>query len=259
MHAHVVLGVLGGVLFVSPVVLAQAVDRTTDLQPFNTLELSACFDTRVGPGTPERVTVTATPEQHELIVVEQSGSTLDVKLKNGWDDGNVVCRGERVRVEVTASFAGNEPFAIHSRGSGNVDAEIPTASKLDASVSGSGNMTLRGAGQDCEVSVAGSGDVVARSLDCAATTEVEISGSGSVTLQGKTKSCEVEVNGSGDVRAQDYACDSADVEINGSGSVDLPAIQALEAEIHGSGDVTYSGEPTLRGMDIHGSGRLRKR
>ena len=120
-------------------------------------------------------------------------------------------------------------------------------------------MALRGGAEDCELSVAGSGDLEASKLDCVRATEVEVNGSGSVTMEGKTKDCEFEIHGSGNVRAQGYACDSADVEIAGSGSVDLPTLSALDVEIHGSGDVTYGGEPTLRGVDIHGSGRLRKR
>ena len=58
--------------------------------------------------------------------------------------------------------------------------------------------------------------------------------------------------------ANDYACDSADVEINGSGSVDLAQIAELAVEIHGSGDVTYRGEPKLRRMEVHGSGGVRQ-
>jgi hypothetical protein len=259
MQPHVVLGVIASAVLCTPVVLAQAVDRTTNLQPFNSLELRSCFDTKIAPGTPERVIVSATPDQHDRIAVEQQGSTVEIGLKNGWQDGDVVCRGGRVQVQVVASFAANEPFAIHSAGSGNVDAEVPAASKLKTEVAGSGNVAVRGAAEDCELSVAGSGDVAASSLDCARAAEVEVAGSGSVTLRGKTKDCEFEVHGSGDVRAQDYACDSAEVEINGSGSVDLGTVAALDVEIHGSGDVTYSGEPTLRGMDLHGSGSLRKR
>ena len=86
MQAQIVLGVIASALLASPAVLAQAVDRATNLQPFTTLELRGCFDTKIAPGTPERVTVNATPEQHERIVVEQDGSTVEVGLKNGWED-----------------------------------------------------------------------------------------------------------------------------------------------------------------------------
>ena len=90
------------------------------------------------------------------------------------------------------------------------------------------------------------------------TTEVAVHGSGDATLQGKTKSCEFAIHGSGDVTANDYACDSAEVEINGSGSVDLAQIAELAVEIHGSGDVSYRGEPKLRRMEVHGSGSVRQ-
>ena len=127
---------------------------------------------------------------------------------------------------------------------------------MAASVAGSGDLALRGSAGECEITIAGSGSVVARALECATTTEVAVHGSGDATLRGKTKTCEFEIHGSGDVTASDYACDSADVEINGSGSVDLAEIADLAVEIHGSGDVNYRGEPKLRRMEVHGSGGL---
>jgi hypothetical protein len=203
--------------------------------------------------------VSATAEQHSRIRVEQSGDTVTVEpLDDRGDVWREFCRGERIQIRVSASFAKDGPVNLHVRGSGDLDAEVPAAATLSASVAGSGDLAVRGSAADCEITISGSGDVRGRALDCATSTEVAVHGSGDVTLQGKTKTCSFEVHGSGDVTANDYACQSADVQINGSGSVDLANVAEIAVEVHGSGEVSYRGEPKLRRMEIHGSGGLRQ-
>jgi hypothetical protein len=238
---------------------SQPVERTQDLKPFTTLELNGCFDTKLATGASNRIVVSATPEQHDKLRVEQSGDVVSVGSVEGWRESWNLCRGNHIEIVVTASFAKDGPVDLRVSGSGDLDAEVPTVAKLSASVSGSGNLVLRGAARDCELTVSGSGGVSARSLDCAATTKVAVRGSGGATLQGKTQSCGFEIHGSGGVSADDYACESADVAIHGSGSVELAKIADIAVEINGSGDVTYRGEPKLRRMNIHGSGGLRQR
>jgi len=259
MQAQISLTLIVTGLLLSPAVLvAQTVERATDLQPFDTLELRGCFDAKLAAGTPQRVVVKATAEQHERLSVQQSGNTVTIGPAEAWSGTDVLCRGERVTVQITASFAKDRPVTLRVRGSGDLDADVPAASKLAVEIQGSGDLTLRGSAADCELEISGSGEVVARPLECAVSTDVEVHGSGSVTLQGKTKTCDFDIHGSGNVAAQDFACESADVDVSGSGSIDLASIKSLGAEIHGSGNVRYRGEPTLRAVEVHGSGRLQK-
>jgi hypothetical protein len=240
--------------------LSQAVERAQDLKTFSTLELDGCFDTKLVPGSPNRIVVTATAEQHDKIRIEQDGETVTVgPTDRDWGGfWNNWCRDGAIAVLVTANFAKDSPVDLRVRGSGDLDAEVPAAARLTASVAGSGDITLRGSAGDCEISIAGSGDVRARTLECAGETEVDVHGSGDATLQGRTKTCSFEVHGSGDVAASDYACESADVAIHGSGSVGLSTVADIAVEIHGSGDVSYRGEPRVRRLNVHGSGELRR-
>ncbi len=259
MQAHIVPIVIVAAWLAGPTAaFSQPVERAQDLKPFTTLELKGCFDTKLVPGSVNRITVSATAEQHEKIRIEQDGDTVTVAPTDWGDFWGSWCRGATIKVLVSASFAKDGPVDLRLQGSGDLDAEVPAAATLNASVSGSGDLALHGSAGACEIKIAGSGDVTARALECATTTEVAVHGSGDATLQGKTKSCEFAIHGSGDVTANDYACDSADVEINGSGSVDLAQIAELAVEIHGSGDVTYRGEPKLRRMEVHGSGGVRQ-
>ncbi|HVS23100.1 MAG TPA: DUF2807 domain-containing protein [Gammaproteobacteria bacterium] len=240
MRARIRLIVSSALVLTSPAAFAQAVDKTTDLKPFETLVIGGCFESRLAPGTPERVVVNATAAQHERIRVVQDGKTVKIGFpeERGSDDYNI-CREGKIRVSVTANFAKDRPVELRLAGSGSLDADVPRAAKLTTTIAGSGNTD-------------------ARALDCGASAKVAVHGSGGTKLNGKTKACEFRINGSGDVGADEFACESADVQINGSGSVALAKIGQLKVAVNGSGNVKYRGDPTLLGVDIHGSGRVQK-
>jgi putative autotransporter adhesin-like protein len=255
---HVLRTLLAAAALAAPIaVSAQVSEKSEDLERFTAFELNGCFDAKLEAGTPQRITIRASAEQLARVRVRKTGGTVIVEPTDGWQSGFDLCR-DKIEVLVTANFDGGSPVELRVRGSGNLDAQVPAASRLTARVSGSGDLTLRGGAQNCEIEVAGSGDATAHALDCSAATQVAVHGSGSATLEGQTRSCGFEVQGSGDVVARDFSCDIAEVEINGSGSVELASIGEIDVEIHGSGDVSYRGQPTLRDIDIHGSGRLRK-
>jgi hypothetical protein len=242
-------------------VFAQPVERARDLEAFSSLEVRGCFDVKLSPGASPRLVVSATAEQHEKVEIEQHGGTVTIgQVSGAWGGLGGLCGlggGNRVLVNVTARFAKDAPFAVEVHGSGDVEAHVPEASRLSAAVAGSGDLLLEASADTCEISIAGSGDVTARALECATRAEVGVHGSGDAVLEGKTRSCAYDIHGSGDINASGFACESAEVEISGSGSVDLAAIADLAVEIRGSGDVTYRGEPKLKRMDVHGSGGVR--
>jgi hypothetical protein len=256
MRARIRLAISIPFLLGSAAALAQAADKATDLKPFDRLQIEGCFEVRLAPGTPTRAVVTATPDQQQRIRVEQDGNR--VKVGFAQHDDYSVCRGDPIRVSITASFATTDSVQLGIAGSGSLDANVPRAAKLDAEVAGSGRIALRGAAGDCKLTIAGSGNADATALDCDSSAKVGVHGSGSVKLTGRTQTCEFEVNGSGGVAADGFACDSADVEINGSGSVGLAKLTSLKVEINGSGNVKYRGDPSVRDVAVHGSGRIIK-
>jgi hypothetical protein len=236
--------------------LAQPVDKATDLKPFDRLQIDGCFQARLAPGAPGRAVVSATAEQQQHIRVEQDGKRVRIGFAE--HDDYSACRGDPIRVNITASFAAGDSVDLGIAGSGSLDADVPRAAKLAAEIAGSGRIVLRGAAGDCKLTIAGSGAVDANQLACDSSAKIGVHGSGSVKLAGKAQACEFEINGSGGVTAEDFECASADVEINGSGSVGLAKLASLKVEINGSGNVKYRGDPTMRDVSVHGSGRIIK-
>ena len=116
-------------------------------------------------------------------------------------------------------------------------------------------MTLTAKALD-QLAIAGSGDIVANSLD-AKSMKVSISGSGNVTLAGKASELEVHISGSGDVKAGKLASQAARVSIAGSGDATVWARETLKVSVAGSGDVRYYGDPAVQ-RSVAGSGSVKR-
>jgi hypothetical protein len=109
-----------------------------------------------------------------------------------------------------------------------------------------------------EIGIAGSGKIFAHQHpvnieNC----NIEIAGSGDVYLKGMVKKAAIEIAGSGDLKALDCKFSQLNVEIAGSGSVEAHVTDTLNVEIAGSGKVNYTGNPTVS-TDIAGSGKVKK-
>jgi hypothetical protein len=105
------------------------------------------------------------------------------------------------------------------------------------------------------VSVSGSGDIQVTGLK-AGELEARVTGSGDVTLKGSAERLRAEVTGSGDVHAGDLSAKNARVNVTGSGDVTVRATAELEATVTGSGDVNYYGNPPQVNKHVTGSGDI---
>jgi hypothetical protein len=141
-------------------------------------------------------------------------------------------------------------------GSGNLTAEIE-AGDVDADVSGSGDLNLKGKMRSIDSNISGSGKV---SFDGAISgyAEIGISGSGKFMASGSADEIKTTISGSGKVMAGDLVVNKCDVRISGSGDVEINVKSSLDANISGSGTVTYKGNPSQVNSHSSGSGRIRK-
>ncbi|OSZ79224.1 hypothetical protein CAP35_13490 [Chitinophagaceae bacterium IBVUCB1] len=110
--------------------------------------------------------------------------------------------------------------------------------------------------------------------------KIELNGSGSINIKDslKTESLTVEINGSGSVYSYPNYFQNLALEINGSGNlnmrqatgkyvhakiagsgnIEVTVQEKLDANISGSGDIKYWGNPSTVNTDVSGSGRIRK-
>ena len=106
-----------------------------------------------------------------------------------------------------------------------------------------------------EVSISGSGDI--NILDFKNNNlSLNISGSGNIIGNGEVETLVVKINGSGNLMSKEIKSKSATITINGSGDAKIWASDSISAQINGSGDIEYSGNPINVKSKINGSGDI---
>ena len=171
-------------------------------------------------------------------VIESKGSIdLDVKLGSEY---SVVVEADDNLFDVIRTEVDGDSLVIDSKGS--------WTSKHDTVV----HVTLP---KLLALGVQGSGD--ARIHDYSGDKlGVKIQGSGDVVANGQAARLHLVIQGSGDADFSKLTADEVLVRVDGSGDAKVNAAKSIEATIHGSGDVTWSGNASDVNSEVYGSGEL---
>lgn len=150
----------------------------------------------------------------------------------------------------------NDDFHFALNGSGDFSLDELTTQNADLCVAGSGSLHLQTLKANTTVfNLIGSGDVYVSTLE-SDTLTTTITGSGSASLDGKVTRQTVQLSGSGSYRAATLESTTADVTVSGSGNGQVWVTEQLEANVVGSGDVTYRGGAAVT-QHVTGSGNIR--
>lgn len=127
--------------------------------------------------------------------------------------------------------------------------------------SGSGTMEVNSPvrSEEFYAGLSGSGDIIMDKLE-AEELSVSISGSADLKIKGgKINQAEIKQSGSGDFHGENLAIDVLEVSKSGSGDTHVGDLGKVSLSASGSGDVIYSGSPTIGNIRTSGSSSLRKR
>jgi hypothetical protein len=187
----------------------------------------------------------------------------------GWRDGNnkitayvTMTKIEYLGVGGSGDLVGDGKFStddleLKVSGSGSMQIEVDAKGEMKADVSGSGDIDLKGTCQNFDSGISGSGKVNAQ-VAISGKAEVSISGSGKLVASGSASEIKARISGSGKVLASNLEVSRCNVHISGSGDVEINVKDALDANISGSGSVSYKGNPSQLNSHSSGSGHVRK-
>ena len=132
---------------------------------------------------------------------------------------------------------------------------MPILTQLTASGSITGTVSYFDMpGRTMSIDVAGSGDVTARDITVK-NLKLKISGSGSFEATGKAQNMTAAISGSGNIKAVGLKTENTAISISGSGFAKVWVTTFLRADISGSGNIWYKGNPIID-RQISGSGSL---
>jgi hypothetical protein len=146
---------------------------------------------------------------------------------------------------------------LNVSGSGSLFLDADATGEVDADVSGSGDIDLKGNFGSFSSSVSGSGKVIL-SATIREQASFGVSGSGRIEASGSADNVKTNISGSGKVMAADLETNRCEVRISGSGDVEIAVKNELDANISGSGSVSYRGNPGKVNSHSSGSGKVRK-
>jgi len=225
-------------------------------------------------GSPQKVEIEGDQKFiDEELEVKVDGGKLSIGRESnwGWNWGD---DNEKITVYVTVpdiegvSVSGSGDLLGENKittsrlnlsvsGSGTLTLDADVSGDVDANLSGSGKLNLKGKCRDFDSSVSGSGKMDI-ALAIAERAEFGVSGSGKVTASGTAQEAKATISGSGKVLAADLVVDRCDIRISGSGGVEINVTKELDANISGSGSVGYKGNPAHVNSHSSGSGNVRK-
>jgi Putative auto-transporter adhesin, head GIN domain len=206
------------------------VTETRDIRNFDGVRVNGNFEVHLIDDNRYKVVVEGDDSVIDYLDSYVSDGVLVLQTRNGYSN-----RGNRIRIWVYAP----DVYEVELNGSGTVvtDNIHNFGDYLDVKLNGSGDIRLRGD---------------------AKTVEVENTGSGDIRLIGNGRRITAHTTGSGDIDALDFVVDEAEAKTWGSGDIFLNIWRYLFAEINGSGDIIYAGNPRVDAYRT-GSGTFRRR
>ncbi len=247
--------------------------ETRDVRKFTKITFAHPGKLYLKQGSPQRVELEGEAGILKEVETVVDGNHLKIRKKNeGWFNWGLsdsekiivyitVADIEGINVSGSGDIIGQSKIKagdidIRVSGSGSLTVEID-AREVDADVAGSGDIRLSGHFRSLDTDVSGSGKVIlSASIDESA--EFDVSGSGRIEANGNTNRVKVSVSGSGKVMAADLKANRCEVRISGSGSVAVNVVDELNANISGSGSVSYRGSPRKVNSHSSGSGKVKK-
>jgi hypothetical protein len=248
--------------------------ETRDLPTFTRISFGVSGKAYVRQGNEQKVVLEGNPDLLQEIETEVRGDRLLIRSRNNsWFDWNWR-NTDRVTVYITVkditglSVSGSGDMIAETivnggsldfnvSGSGSLEAEIDATGDVEADVSGSGVIHFKGKCRSLDSDISGSGRVIFDG-QVASRAKFDLTGSGRLEASGSAQSVLTLVSGSGRVMAANFETERCEVRITGSGDVQINVKSELDANITGSGSVSYRGNPNHINSHASGSGRVRK-
>ncbi|OON70554.1 head GIN domain-containing protein [Hymenobacter sp. CRA2] len=173
-------------------------------------------------------------------VILTQGSRQEVRVegqRNILDVLETELNGDELQIEYGhARVVGHDPVKVYIT--------VPSLSEVEVSGSGALRSASPWTAGSFRVQVSGSGEAE-MNLAQVDGLRTSVSGSGEVKLRGNAATNNINISGSGKVSAYDLSTQDTYASISGSGKAYVRAARTLSAEISGSGTIYYRGNPTV--------------
>jgi hypothetical protein len=224
-------------------------------------------------GSTQKVEIEGKKDILEEIETEVEGSRLVIGKEGKWSNWDwdndekvnvyiTVVNIEALSVSGSGDLIGETKLTagnldLNVSGSGSLKIDVDASGDVEADVSGSGDLEMKGKCRSFDSDVSGSGSVRVDAA-IAEMADFGLSGSGKIYASGTSSSVKTSISGSGKLLAANLETNRCEVRISGSGDVEINVKNELDANISGSGSISYKGNPSKVNSHASGSGSVRK-
>jgi len=195
------------------------ISKSRQFSKFEEIEVANNSDVEIYRGNEQKVEVS----DYENIIKYTQATVEGGRLIIKNEPENINISNSRSKVIIYTPYA---IHVLHISGSGNIVLKDAFNDISKVSISGSGDIEAE---QPCELNKL----------------NASITGSGDLLFKGTANEISLHISGSGDIKFSEVKATSVNCRISGSGDASVFATGKLEANISGSGDIEYFGHPTI--------------
>lgn len=207
------------------------------LSEFTEVENQTVVDVEIVQGDEQKVVVEGDQNIMDQLQMNVHGNELSIDLRDG-------CYNHfELKVYITVPYL--EKVSVKSTGDVFIDdfdgldyLTLKTSSTGD--IIGTGVLEVDNV-LELRTSSTGNIDLEAYTYDLNAS----ISGTGDITLVGSCKNQDVEMNSTGKYKAYDFESENCTIRVSGTGDAKLNVSEQLDVHISSTGDVYYLGSPRV--------------
>jgi hypothetical protein len=195
----------------------EIIEEVREVSGFNKIKLTGMGRVILTQGEEESLAIWADENLLQYVTTKVSANTLQIRFENNVN----LIPTETIILRIGFKNLGS----INSSGAVSIESGLLNAERLEILAKGTGMVNIS--------------SLVATEL------VVDIRGEGDIVIAGYVESQEIELNGLGNYNSPNLQSVETKIVVSGDGSAVVWAVDTLDVEINGVGDVSYFGSPTL--------------
>jgi len=201
--------------------------RMRTLSEFHTLNISGNFEVTVDANNSQKIEIDANDDVLPFVITEVKNKQLNISTSK--DLGKTTF----VKLKISMKYLKE----INASGISEIVVKNINSDKLTVNISGASDLVTNGTTDEFVVNVSGAADL---------------------TANGSTDKFVINVSGASDVHAKNLKSKIVGVNISGAGDILVNAVDKLNVDISGVGEIKYTGSPSIISKDISGFGTVSK-
>jgi len=201
--------------------------RIRTLPEFNTLNLNGNFEVTVNANNSQKVEIIANDDVLPFVTTEVKNKQLNISTSKDLGKSTII------ELKISMKYLKE----INASGITEIVVNNINSKKLTINVSGASDLVTSGTADKFVVNVSGAADLKAN---------------------GSTDKFIINVSGASEVLAKNLRSKTVKVNISGAAEVTVNALDKLDVDISGVGEIKYTGSPQKITKDISGFGTVSK-